>query len=287
MRNLLDIGQQAAIVGVMAVGMTFVLIAGEIDLSIGAIYVLCATLCGELINTGAPWPLAALAAILLGALCGLVNGLITTLLKIPSFIVTLGTLSVFRGGALLVTQGVPINLDATSRNVYEFSLIGNSRLLGVIPSQFLLFAFLAVAFGLLLRFSVYGYHVYGVGGSRAAAALAGIPVKRVSIQSFVLSGAMSSVAGIVGLSYLLNVQGTSGVGYELLVITAVVVGGAVLTGGSGTMVGTVLGVLLIAALQNVLILSGVSSYWQTITTGVVIVASVALDGLLRRRGRRV
>jgi ribose transport system permease protein len=280
--NLLNVGQQGSLIGIMAVGMTFVIITGEIDLSVGSIYVLASTVVGVLLTHGMAWELALVIGMLVGAAAGLVNGLITVGLGLPSFIVTLGTLSVFRGVALLSTNAAPINLDASEHNIDQFSLIGTGTWLGI-PMQLVIMIAVAGIGGFVLRYTRFGYHVYAVGGSREAARLCGIPAARVRILSFVIVGALSALAGTIGLAYLLNVQGTTGTGLELLVITAVIIGGAALFGGSGTMLGTVVGVLLIAALQNVLVLANLSSYWQTIVIGVVIIGAVAFDAWVRRR----
>lgn len=280
--NLLNVGQQASLIGIMAVGATFVIICGEIDLSVGSIYVLSSMATGMLLQHGVNWVLALLAGTLVGALCGVVNGMVTVFLKLPSFIVTLGTLSIFRGIALLVTNAAPISLDQNIPNISSFSYLGTGRPFGV-PMQLIMMLIVVVLGAFLLRFTRFGFHVYAVGGSREAARLCGIPTSRVRIASFVIQGALSGLAGIIGLAFLLYAQGTTGTGLELLVITAVIIGSAALFGGSGTMLGTLVGVLLIATLQNVLILAGISSFWQTIVIGVVIVASVAFDTWVRQR----
>lgn len=280
--NLLNVGQQASLIGIMAVGATFVLVTGEIDLSVGSIYALTAMSVGLFLQAGMFWVLAVLGGVVIGALCGLVNGLTTVLLRLPSFIVTLGTLSIFRGLALLITNAAPISLDDSDPNIEAFSFLGTGRLFGI-PMQLVIMLSVFLVGGFVLRFTRFGFHVYAVGGSREAARLCGIATNRVRVQSFVIQGALASLAGIVGLAFLLYAQGTTGVGLELLVITAVIIGGAALFGGSGTMLGTLVGVLLIATLQNVLILAGVSAFWQTIVIGVVIIAAVALDTWVRRR----
>jgi ribose transport system permease protein len=286
-KNLLNVGQQGSLVGIMAVGMTFVIITGEIDLSVGSIYALASLVGGQMLTSGVAWPVALLVAIVIGAAAGLANGLIVIRLGLPSFIVTLGTLSVFRGLALLLTGGNPVTLDQSRHNIVSFSYLGQGQPLGV-PMQLLIFLAAVVLGGFVLRYTRFGYHVYAVGGNREAARLCGIAVGRVRVAAFVASGALSALAGMLGLSFLLYGDGTTGTGLELSVISAVIIGGAALFGGSGTMVGTLVGVFLIAALQNVLVLAGLSSYWQTIVIGVVIVTSVALDAWVRRRhaGRR-
>lgn len=281
-QNLLNVGQQVSLIGMMAVGMTFVIVTGEIDLSVGSIYALSSMAVGLLLSHGVHWLVAIVLGVLVGAGAGLINGVITVGFGIPSFIVTLGTLSIFRGIALLSTNAAPISLDQTEKNISSFSYLGQGRPFGV-PMQLIVFLSVVLIGAFFLRFTRFGFHTYAVGGSREAARLCGIAVSRVRILSFVIVGALSGLAGIAGLSFLLYASGTTGTGLELLVITAVIIGGAALFGGSGTMLGTVVGVFLIGGLQNVLVLAGVSSFWQTVVVGVVIIASVALDTWVRRR----
>ncbi|MBB2910733.1 ribose transport system permease protein [Streptosporangium becharense] len=284
-QNFLTVGQQIAQIGIMAVGVTFVIINAEIDLSVGSIYALGAIVTGLLISDGLPWTVAALAGVLSGAAAGFLNGALTVGLGIPSFIVTLGSLSVFRGLALLLSDGSPISLSSGTPGVAEFTLLGQGRLFGVVPMQ-LIFLILTVLLGwVILSRTRYGFHTYAVGGSQEAARLCGIDAGRVKILAFVMSGTLAAFAGVLGLSFLSYVQGVTGTGMELTVISAVIIGGAALFGGSGTMWGTLIGVAFIGVLQNVLNLRGISSFWQTVATGAVIILAVAVDTLLRRRTR--
>lgn len=280
--NLLGVGQQVAQIGIMAIGMTFVLINGEIDLSVGSIYGLAAVATGMLVAGGAAWPLAVLAGIAVGALCGLLNGVMTVGLHIPSFIVTLGTLSIFRGAALLLSDGTPISLPSNEGNVASFNMLGQGKVFGMIPMQLIVFLVLLILGYVLLSRSKLGYDTYAVGGSVNAARLSGINTGLVRIWSFVLSGACSGMAGILSVSFLSYVQGVTGQGMELTVISAVIIGGAALSGGTGTMWGTLIGVLFIGVLQNILNLQGISSFWQTVATGAVIIIAVAADTALSR-----
>lgn len=285
--NFLTVGQQIAQIGIMAVGVTFVIINAEIDLSVGSIYGLGAIVCGLLMTSDVAWPLAALGGIAAGALAGLLNGLMTVGFGIPSFIVTLGTLSVYRGVTLLLSGGAPISLSARDPGVAEFNLLGQGRLFGLLPMQLVIFATVAVVFAIVLSRSRYGFHTYAVGGSAEAARLCGIHTGRVKIAAFTISGTLAALAGVLGLSFLSYVQGVTGTGMELTAISAVIIGGAALFGGSGTMLGTVIGVAFIGVLQNILNLRGISSFWQTVATGAVIILAVAADTWLRKRsGRR-
>lgn len=284
--NLLSVGQQIAQIGIMAVGATFVIVNGEIDLSVGSTYALAAISTGMAIAAGIAWPIAIAIGLGVGVLAGLLNGLAVVVLGVPSFIVTLGTLSVFRGVALLISGGAPISLSSSQPGVAEFTLLGQGRLFGIIPMQLIIFAAVAAIGVVLLSRSRFGFNTYAVGGNPEAARLVGIQVKRVKVGAFVLSGLTAALAGVLGLSFLSYVQGVTGSGLELTVISAVIIGGAALFGGSGTMLGTVIGVAFIGLLQNILNINGISSFWQTVVTGLVIIAAVAADTWQRKRKTR-
>ncbi|WP_271985633.1 ABC transporter permease [Pseudoclavibacter terrae] len=281
--NGLNIAQQVSIIGIMAVGMTFVIIAADIDLSVGSIYALSSVTSAQVLAQGQSMTLAIAVGLGAGALAGLLNGILVVGFKIPSFIVTLGTLSMFRGISLLLTEGSPISLNESMANVAQFAVIGQGKLFEQVPVQVLIFLAVIVAGVILLTRSRFGFHVYAVGGSPTASRLAGINVSLIRVLNFVISGTLAGLAGLIGLSFLLYVQGVSGSGLELTVITAVIVGGTALFGGSGSIIGTVIGVLIIGVLNNVLVLHGVSSFWQTTVIGVVIIAAVAFDAFVRRR----
>lgn len=284
--NLLSVGQQISQIGIMAIGATFVIINAEIDLSVGSIYALAAICTGMAIAGGTPWPLASLLGVAVGTVAGILNGLAVVLLGVPSFIVTLGSLSVFRGVALLISDGAPISLSSSQPGVAEFNLLGQGRLFGILPMQFVIFIVLAAIGIVLLSRSRLGFNTYAVGGNKEAARLVGIDVKKVKVAAFALSGFTAGVAGVLGLSFLSYVQGVTGTGLELTVISAVIIGGAALFGGSGTMWGTVIGVVFIGVLQNILNINGISSFWQTVITGLVIIAAVAADTWQQRRKTR-
>lgn len=285
--NLLTVGQQVAQVGIMAVGMTFVIVTAEIDLSVGSTYALGAAVTGLLLVHGQPIWLACLAGLGAGFCAGLVNGLATVFLHLPSFIVTLGSLSAIRGLTLLLTGGAPISLDGNDPAIQAFSLLGQGLLFGLVPMELVLMLIIFALGSILMARTRFGFHLYAVGGSAEAARLCGINVSFVRAASFTLLGGLSAFAGILGLSFLNYVQGVTGTGLELTVISAVIIGGTALFGGSGTMAGTLIGVFLIGILQNILVLAGLSSFWQTLVIGVVIVLAVALDTWLRRgRTRR-
>ncbi|PSL05322.1 monosaccharide ABC transporter membrane protein (CUT2 family) [Haloactinopolyspora alba] len=285
--NFLSVGQQISQLGIMAVGVTFVIINAEIDLSVGSVYALGAVSCGLLITEGLAWPLAALGGVAAGAVAGFLNGAMTVGFGIPSFIVTLGTLSLYRGVALLLSDGAPISLSSDQPGVAEFNLLGQGELFGLFPMQLVIFALIAVLGMVVLSRSRYGFNSYAVGGSAEAARLCGINAGHVKIAAFTISGTLAGLSGVLGLSFLSYVQGVTGTGMELTVISAVIIGGAALFGGSGTMLGTVIGVAFIGVLQNILNLRGISSFWQTVATGAVIILAVAADTWMRKRsGKR-
>jgi len=289
-RNLLNIGRQVSLLGIMAIGMTFVLITREVDLSVGSIYALTGLATGLLIV--ANWPLipAIVAGLGLGAAVGFVNGWLSTYGRLPSFITTLGMLSVARGTALLMTNGEPVTINSTSgvspAVLEQFFFLGQGRLLGI-PMQLVFFLLFAVVFWVLLSHTTFGFRVYAVGGSDKASRLSGIRVPNVKIWAFTIMGTLSAVAGILGLAFLPSGQaGRTGVGLELDVIAAAIVGGASLSGGEGTILGTVLGVLIIGVLRNGLILLGISPFWQTTIIGAVIILAVGVDKWTEHRRLR-
>lgn len=285
-RNLLNVGRQVSLLGIMAIGMTFVLITREVDLSVGSIYAVSGLATGMLIVAG--WPLlpALAVGLLAGAGIGFVNGWLSTFGRLPSFISTLGMLSVARGGALLMTNGQPVTVNesqgASAAVVKGFYFLGQGQFLGI-PMQLVFFIIFAVLFWLVLSHSTFGFRVYAVGGSDKAARLSGIQVFGTKIWAFVIMGVLSAVAGILSLAFLPSGQaGRTGVGLELDVIAAAIVGGASLSGGEGTILGTVLGVLIIGVLRNGLVLLGISPFWQTTIIGAVIILAVGIDKWTRR-----
>lgn len=281
-RNLLNIGRQIALIGIMAVGMTFVLISGEVDLSIGSIYATSGILTGILLVN--QWDLipALAVGLVVGAAIGAVNGVLSTYGRLPSFITTLGMMSIVRGAALLVTNGDPVTINeksgANPATLEQFYFLGQANLFRQIPMQLVFFIIIAVLGWILLSFMTYGFRVYAVGGGLKAARVSGINVFGVKIWAFVIMGLLSGFAGILSLAFLPSGQaGRTGVGLELDVIAATIIGGASLSGGEGTILGTVLGVLIIGVLRNGLILLGISPFWQTTIIGLVIIIAVAID----------
>jgi ribose transport system permease protein len=280
--NLLNVGRQISLLGIMAVGMTFVLISGEVDLSVGSTYAFSGLSAGMLICAG--WSLlpAVLAGVLTGCVIGLVNGLLSTYGRLPSLIATLGMLSMVRGAALILTGGQPVTVNtrngASESVLSSFEYMGQGYLFGVVPMQLVFFIIVAVAAWFVLSMTNFGFRMFAVGGSAKAARVSGIHVNAVKISAFVLMGALAAFAGILSLAFLPSGQaGRTGLGLELDVIAATIVGGASLSGGEGTILGTVLGVLIIGVMRNGLVLLGVSPFVQEFMIGLVIVIAVGID----------
>jgi ribose transport system permease protein len=287
-RNLLNVGRQVSLVGIMSIGMIFVLIASEIDLSIGATFALTGIVTGMLLLAGMELWLAILAGLLTGVLIGFVNGWLSTYGKLPSFITTLGMMSVVRGLALLITDGQPVAINTQSgidAGVMDsFFYIGQGRVLGVFPMQLIFFIAVALVGWVILSRTTFGFRVYAVGGNAKSARVSGIKVFNIKIWAFIIMGFLAGVAGILGFSFLPSSQaGRTGIGYELDVIAATIVGGASLSGGEGTILGTVLGVLIIGVLRNGLVLLGISPFWQETAIGLVIILAVGIDKWSKKR----
>lgn len=278
--NLRSIGQQVAAPAMVALGETFVIISGGIDLSVGSVLALSGVIAGQcMVHRGwDPW-LSCLLGIMTGALCGALTGLLIAKTRIPPFIMTLGMMGMARGATLILTQGVPVHGIPESVQV----LGGNVPGWEVTPVWLLL----GVAFflHLLLSQTVFGRHTYAMGGSPQAARLSGVPLNRMLVLVYGLSGLCAGLAGIVLMARTVSAQPTAGEMYELDAIAAAVVGGASLMGGQGTIVGTLAGALTIAILRNGCNLLNISAYWQQVTIGALIPLAVLYDNWRRyRRG---
>jgi len=291
--NLFNVMRQVSITGLLAVGMTFVILTAGIDLSVGSLVafaglVAAAVAKGGLENrftvgeggVGYGWPLAALAAIAVGLLCGWLQGVAITRLKVPPFVVTLGGMSAFRGAALLFAAGGPI-----SGFEPPFTWWGQGKI-GPVPVPVIIFLAAAAVAHVTLRYTRYGRQVYAVGGNPEAARLSGLDVNRIVASVYVIIGFFAGLGSFVLAARLNSAEAVAGTGYELTVIASVVIGGTSLFGGSGTIFGTVVGTLLIGVLLNGLVLMNVSSYIQQIIIGVIIVLAVAFDTFAKSRRRK-
>lgn len=271
--NLLNVMRQVSINALIAFGMTLVILLGGIDLSVGSILALSSVGIATLIQAGVPPLLATLLGVLGGGLMGLFNGLVVSKGKVAPFIATLASMTILRGLALVVSGGSPI----TGFNSDLFSMLGGGYVAGLIPIPVVWMLIMFGLFAFLLKKTVFGRHVYATGGNEEAARLSGVKVDQIKLWVYTVSGAMSAMAGVVLTSRLNSAQPTAGSGYELDAIAAVVLGGTSLTGGRGWIFGTLMGALLIGVLNNGLNLLGVSSFYQQVIKGVVILLAVLID----------
>jgi ribose transport system permease protein len=277
-RNALNVLDQVTVLGILAVGMTLVIIIGGIDLSVGSVLAFVMMVMGWLKETfNVPVPLAILIALLCGAVCGLINGLLVTKAKLPAFIATLAMMSIGRGLANIVTDG---------RQVVGFpdwfTSLSTVRHFGFLSITVALFLILVVITWIFLRYRSAGRSLYAIGGSAEVARLAGIKVRSLTIWVYIAAGTLAGIAGIGQASRLDSSEPSAGLGYELDTIAAVVIGGASLSGGIGGIGGTIVGVLIIGVLHNGLNLIGVSPFIQQIIIGAVIAVAVMADTLRRK-----
>lgn len=295
--NFLTMASHVAIFGLPAIGMLLVILNGGIDLSVGSTIGLSGVCAGYMmqgINLEAlgvvlylPVWAVAILTLVVGSLVGLVNGVLIAWCRVPAFVATLGTLYVARGIALLMTNGLTYNKLSGSETLGNtgFDWLGFNRIFNV-PVGVVILGVTALACGYLLSRTAFGRWLYASGGNERAAELSGVPVKGVKISVYVISGICAAMAGLVLSSQLTSAGPTAGTTYELTAIAAVVIGGAALTGGRGNVRGTLLGAFVIGFLSDGLVIIGVSSYWQTVFTGAVIVLAVLLNTLQYGRNRR-
>ena len=274
--NLFNLWQQASIIGVLAVGQTMVIILGGFDLSVGAVAAAAGVICFLMFGLGDGYLLVTVAMLAALIACGLVgagNGLLITKLRISPLIATLGMLSLARGFVLIISGGQAIY---TSGAGYQASIFIQTSFLGT-PVSGLIFLMVAIVAIALLRGTVFGQYIFAIGGNERAAELAGIPVHTVKILTYALCSMMAGIGGIILASRTAAALPNGGVNYELQAITAVVIGGARLNGGKGSVLGTILGVLLLTAIGNALNLYNISPFWQTAVTGAVLILAVGLS----------
>lgn len=281
--NLMNVARNFAFNTAAAVGEAFVILAGGIDLSVGSVISLAGVVTPLLLQYG--WGLwtAIGAGVAVGALCGLFNGVLVTKAKMPPLIPTLGMLSIARGLALVITRGRPIT-DFGEHGA-AFLKLGQGYLFGVIPYPVVYMALVIFLGWLVLSRTPFGYAIYAIGGNEEASRLAGIPVDRIKTLTYVISGAVAALTGILLASRLSVGNATNGQGDELEVIAAAVIGGISLSGGKGTVLGVLVGSAIIGVLRNAMVLARVSSFWQEVVIGSVIVLAVLLDRLRYRRAQ--
>lgn len=275
--NLLNVAQQTSINAVVAAGMTYVIISGGIDLSVGSIVALSGVVLGAALQSGQPLPVALALGASVGVACGMVNGALISWGGLPPFIVTLGMMSVARGTALLFTEGRPISgFHPGFRGIATGTI-------AFIPAPILVMAAVYLAAHLVLSRSVFGRYVYAIGGNEEATRLSGVNVRFHKMMIYAVSGLTSAVSAVLLTARLNSAQPIAGMMYELDAIAATVIGGTSLMGGGGTLAGTLVGALIMGVLRNGLNLLGVSSFLQQIVIGTVIVGAVLIDTLLKRR----
>jgi len=289
LENLGDIAEQITFVGLLTVGMTFVIVSGQFDLSVGSMFGLSAIVFADALQAGWSIWLAALAGVASGAAMGTANGLLSVLLRVPVIIITLGTLSVYRGACYWISDGFPISNFPQSSALFKFGqrgLVPWPSGLDWIPDLVVALAVVALLGHLLLSSTAFGQHVYALGSNRRAAQLAGVHISRVQVAVLTMLGLTAGIAGVLGVAQAGSADPNAGSGYELDVIAAVIIGGAALTGGRGTVLASMLGIALIGEVRNGLVISGVNLYGQLIVSGTLVVAAVAVDRLVTGRGER-
>jgi len=275
--NLSSVVRQTAVINIMALGMTLVIVSGGIDLSVGSILAFAGVMGTLTMVSNGSVILGIAAGVLFGTLWGFANGFMITSLKIPPFIVTLGTLGIVRGLTLVVTNGLPVvGLPK------EHSYLGEGTV-GPVPFVLVVLIVCAVIMHVVLHSTKLGRYTYAIGSNEEAAIYAGIPVARYKIAIYAIAGMLTGLAAMIETSRLMTGQPTAGVSYELQVIAAVVIGGGSLTGGEGTVIGTLIGAFIMGLLSNGSDLLGVNPYWQQAIIGSIIIMAVALDAARKRR----
>lgn len=278
--NLAGILQDITFLGLIAVGVSFALIAGEIDISVGSTYGLVSVITALAIHDGVSLPLAVVLGLVSGLAAGLVNGLATVALRVPAVIVTLATLGIYRGLALVLANGTPIS--GLPDSGFFFGTLGTGFAWGQITWLAIIFLVVAALASLVLSRTSFGFRVYAVGSNPAASRLVGMGVSRIRMMVLAFSGLMAGLAGVLSVAYLTSANPTGGTGYELDALAAVIIGGSKLTGGRGTVAGTVVGLFIVGIIRNILVLAGVSVNWQQAVSGAVLASAVAIDRISRR-----
>jgi ribose transport system permease protein len=277
--NLLNILEQSSINAIIAVGMTFVIITAGIDLSVGSILAFSGVVLATVLQGGVPLPIALLAGLLTGTFCGLVNGILVSFGRLPPFIVTLGMMSIARGAALVFTGGRPVSGFGQG-----FRWMATGKLF-FIPMPLVVMIIIYAVSHLLLTRTKFGRYTYAMGGNEEATFLSGVNVRFHKTMVYALSGLTSAIAAVILTARLNSAQPIAGIMYELDAIAATVIGGTSLMGGEGTLLGTLIGALIMGVLRNGLNLLGVSSFLQQIIIGMVIILAVLFDTVIKKKNR--
>ena len=272
--NLLNLLLQVTSNALIAFGMTFVILTGGIDLSVGSILALSSALTAGLLGSGMPVTLAILISLILGCILGMMNGLLISYGKLAPFIVTLATMTIFRGATLVYTNGNPITKGLSDTFLFQF--LGQGYIVGI-PFPVIIMFIVFIVLYVLLHKTAFGKSVYAIGGNEKAAYISGVKLNKVKIIIYSISGIMASISGLIITSRLSSAQPTAGASYEMDAIAAVVLGGTSLSGGKGRILGTLIGALIIGVLNNGLNIIGVSAFWQQVVKGIVILIAVLID----------
>ena len=269
-RNIMNILVQVSLAGCVTIGMTFVIITGGIDLSVGSIYAFAMIVGAKMMmNAGVNWVLACIVILIIGSIIGCAEGMLVSRLGMPAFIASLSFMSIFRGLSLVLTKGktIPGLPDG-------FQTFGQGKLFGIIPYPAIVLIILFLIGAYILNYTGFGRGLYALGGNRDAARLSGIDTKNVELGAFIISGFTAAMAGILNAARLGTALPTAGEGVEMNAIGAAVIGGASLAGGAGTMFGSFIGTLMIGVINNAINLLGVDPLWQQVVSGVIILAAV-------------
>jgi ribose transport system permease protein len=277
-RNLINILQQSSINACIALGMTLVIISGGIDLSVGPTAAISAVLTASLLVAGYPVPVAIVAGLGIGMLCGLVNGVLVAYVGLQPFIVTLGTLSTYRALALIYTGGNPVlGVPATFRSLFNGNVAG-------IPNSVIIVAIVALIAWVILKKTPIGEYLLAVGGNEEASYVAGVPIALTKISAYVISGFLAALGAMILVGRLGAAEPILGNLWELDAIAAAAIGGASLMGGKGSVIGTILGAIILGAMRNGLTLMNVQAFYQLLATGLIILVAMMIDRLTRGRG---
>ncbi|MBO9197656.1 ABC transporter permease [Rhizobium sp. 16-449-1b] len=284
--NLIGIMQATAVNGVLAVACTFVIVSGGIDLSVGTLMTFCSVITGVLLTfLGLPMPLGIIGALLTGAFCGAISGIVIAKFKIPPFIATLGMMLILKGLSLVISGVKPIYFNDTP----NFPMISIDSFVGQIvpgleiPNGVLILFVVAIIASIILNRTLLGRYIFALGSNEEAARLSGVNVDRWKIVTYALGGLVCGIAGLLIASRLNSAQPALGQGYELDAIAAVVIGGTSLSGGRGTVLGTIIGAFIMSVLNNGLRIMGVAQEWQIVVTGIIIIVAVFVDMMLRKK----
>lgn len=278
--NLMNVLRTASLTAICAMGYMFVILLGEMDLSVGSMQAVVGIVSVMILNFTKSVPAALLGGILTGAVLGCINGLLVTKVQINSLIASLGTMAILRGSAYIITNGISIQA-----NIPGFEILGTGYI-GPFPIPFLIACVIFAALYFVLNKTVFGRNVYAVGGNNSAARLCGINVGRIKMSAYIIVGVLTALSGYILACRLNSAQPNAGDGFEFQVISAVVLGGVSLSGGKGNLTGAVIGVLILSVLSNVLVLAGVSSFYQEVSRGIVILLAVYIDSRNKRMAEK-